>query len=397
MNILIENVNVLDVKNKKIINNIDVLVKEDKIAAIGKDLSAPDCFIINGLNKTLIPGMIDAHVHLGSSCTVDFMERMKDPGEVVALRAISNAEKTLKAGVTGVRNAGEKNHIDTFVRDSIEKGENLGPTIIACGRGISIVGGHGYPGIRTINGEDDARGAVREHVEAKVNQIKVIASGGVLTKGTIIGLSQMTMNEMKAITSEAKAFGLTTMAHAHGTQAIRNCIEAKIDSIEHCSLPDEESLRLMAEKGIFMVPTFAASEMIERNGTKAGFAEEVIKKSQLIKEDKKRLFKLALDIGVNIAMGTDAGSPLNYHGENAVEIELMVKYGMKPMDALIAATYNGARVCRIDNFVGSIEVDKIADLVLINGNPIDDVKILQNQDNILMVLKKGKIVKYGKN
>ncbi len=395
MSILIKSTNLLDVKNKKLVDNLDVLIDGEKIIRIGEFISIGESFVIDGSNKTLIPGLIDVHVHLGSSCTVDFMNKMKDPTEVVTLRAVSNARKTLITGITTVRNAGEKNHLDTFVRDSIAMGENIGPTIIASGRGISIVGGHGYPGIRRVSGPDDARLAVREHVEANVDQIKIIASGGVLTKGSAIGLSQMTMEEMEAVTSEARAFRLPTLAHAHGTQAIKNCIEAGIDTIEHCSLPSEESLRLMAEKEIFMIPTFAASEMILRNGKNMDFSQDTIRKSETIKEDKKRLFKLALEMGVNIAMGTDAGSPLNYHGSNAVELEFMVEYGMEPIDALIAGTYNGARVCRIDDVVGSIEEGKFADLVLVNGNPIKNIKILQATENIDMVMKKGEIVKHG--
>lgn len=389
----LKNVRVIDVANKKTIENAHVVINGAYIEKVSTEpLNNVDGTSLDLTGKTLLPGLVDAHVHLSGNARPDVLERFRDPEAVVALRAASNARITLEAGITMVRNLGEKAYADVHLARSIEMKESVGPRVITAGRGISIVGGHGTPVIREVSGADDARLAVREHVKAGVDQIKVIASGGVLTAGTVPGASQMTMEELKAIVDEAKTHFKPTSAHAHGTQAIRNCIEAGIDSIEHCSLPDEESLELMAEKGIFMVPTFTSGEMILRYGKEAGIREEVIEKSKRMAEEHKKRFYQAVTKGVKVAMGTDVSTPYNEHGENAVELELMVDAGMSPMDAIVASTRHGAEVCGMADKTGTIAAGMYADLLVVDGDPLSDITILQNKENFHLIMKEGDVV-----
>lgn len=393
MKLLLTNIRIIDGRNPQPIDQAHVVIHGSRIEWIGHEL--PEGFegtTIDCTGKTLMPGMIDTHVHLSGNCKPDLLERFTDPDAVVTMRAVHNARTTLLAGFTMVRNVGEKSYIDVHLAKSIASGETFGPRVITCGRGISIVGGHGTPAIREISGADDARLAVREHIKAGVDQIKIIASGGVLSRGTVPGAHQMTMDEMKAITDEAKAFFRRTCAHAHGTQAIRNCIEAGIDSIEHCSLPDDESLEKMVEKGTFLVPTFVSGEMINRHGLEAGIRAEVVDKSKRMAEEKKERFQRALQVGVRIAMGTDVSTPYNEHGKNALELQLMVDCGMKPMDAIISTTYNAAACCALEQETGSVEIGKLADLIVLPGDPLKDISLLQRSSEFDLILKEGEVV-----
>ncbi|MFM1654320.1 amidohydrolase family protein [Brevibacillus sp. B_LB10_24] len=393
MKLYVKNVRVIDGISPKPLENRHVVINGTMIETVSdKPIEDFDGTVWDGTGKTLLPGLVDSHVHLSGNGLPDVLERFTDPEAVVTLRAAANARKTLEAGITMVRNVGEKAYIDVHLARSIEAKETIGPRVITCGRGISILGGHGTPVIREVCGADDARLAVREHIKAGVDQIKVIASGGVLSKGTYVGAHQMTMDELRAITDEARTHFRRTCAHAHGAQAIRNCIEAGINTIEHCSLPDEESMELMAQKGIYMIPTFASSEMILRYGKEAGIRDEVIEKSKRVDEEHKERFRQAIAKGVKVAMGTDASTPYNFNGENAMELALMVDAGMTPMDAIIASTRNGAIVCEREHVTGTIEAGKFADLLVVEGDPLTHISLLQNKTNFHLIMKEGEVV-----
>jgi len=291
-----------------------------------------------------------------------------------------------------VRNLGEKSYIDVHLSNSIEEKESLGPRIITCGRGISILGGHGTPAIRRVSGADDARLAVREHVNAGVDQIKIIASGGILTQGSPVGASQMTEKELYAISDEAKAHFKPICAHAHGNESIKNCIDIGVASIEHCSLGDEDTFEKMAEYDIYMVPTFSSGEMIIKHGKQLGIDKEIIEKTKKIEEEKYEKFRCALKKKVKVAMGTDASTPYNNHGNNAQELNLMVEAGMSPIEAIIATTYNAAKLCGMEGNTGVIEEGKYADLLITESNPLKEINSLQDKKNIFMLFKEGDCV-----
>lgn len=351
----------------------------------------PGDVVIDLGGARVLPGLIDAHIHLGSDCTPNLFDAMAGPPALVALRAAMNARRTLEAGFTSIRNVGECNYMDVHLRDAIEAGYVVGPRVVTCGLGIAIIGGHGHPGSWTVAGPEDCRKAVREHLANRVDQIKAIGTGGVLSKGKRPGASQLTFEELKVIADEAHRAGLMCCVHAHGTQGIREALLAGFDSIEHASLPDEECIQLFLDTGAYLVPTFAAGERIKAHAER--LSPEVLSKSLQMAEEKARRFRWAVEAGVkSIALGTDAGSPFNYHGENAQEFVLMVHHGMSPRDAIRAGTEVAAACIGLGDQVGSITPGKWADLVVVDGNPLEDIAVLTHREKIKLVFKGGEIV-----
>ncbi len=212
-----------------------------------------------------------------------------------------------------------------------------------------------------------------------------------MSQGDEPGSAQLSEEEMRVAVMEAHKAGKKSAAHAQGTQGIKNAIKAGIDSIEHGIFLDEESIQMMKEKGVFLVPTLSAVFNIKKNGKEAGIPEYAVKKVEKIMERHLESFKKAYEAGVKIAMGTDAATPFNRHGENAQELELMVKAGMKPVDAIVAATKGGAELLGMDHMIGTLEAEKEADIIAVEGNPLENVSLLKD---VKFVMKAGKIYKF---
>ncbi len=373
-----------------------VLVKGDRIAAVNdaKQLAAPRGAIrIDGRGLTLLPGLMDCHVHLCLGGDADVVQTIQqDDPSLTLLKASRHARRTLEAGFTTVRDVGFRDHSIFHLKHAIESGLLPGPRISAAGRAICVPNGHARFIGQEAEGADAVVAAVHEQIRAGAEVVKFIASGGVLTPGTSPDSAQMTPDELAAGMAAARRAGRRVAAHAHSAQGMKNAVRAGAHSIEHATLMDEEAAALMKTHGTVMVPTLSALATTAGCGLACGVPETAVAKAKAMLTRHKSSFKMAHRAGIAIAMGTDAGTPLNFHGENAQELERMVALGMTPMDALVASTSTAARLIGIDDQVGAIEAGKLADLVLVRGNPLSRIALLQDRERIVGVMQAGKFV-----
>lgn len=383
------------VGNGKVLEHATVLVEDDKIVSISDTASEldKDTHKIPIGDATLFPGFIDCHVHLVMSGSPDPIGALANESAVVTtIKAVKNAQKTLEAGITTVRDLGGKDGIDLELKKAIESGLITGPRVLAAGRLICMTGGHGWPIGREADGPDDVRRAAREQIKAGADIVKFMATGGVLTAAVEPGSAQLTYEEMKAGIEEAHKAGKKTATHAMGSQGILDALHAGIDSIEHGIYLTDEIISFMKENSVFFVPTIAAMYHIGKMGIAAGIPAWAVEKNNIVAPYHKESVKKAHKASVAIAMGTDAGTPFNFHGKNLMEIPLLVRHGLSPMEALMAATSTASQVLGLENIIGTIEPGKIADLVLVKNNPLEDINILNESDAIARVMKGGKFI-----
>lgn len=341
---------------------------------------------IDGSGLSILPGLIDAHVHLGMDCSPDPFKKIATDREAdTAFIAYDQGQKFLKAGITTVRNLGTKNNVDIAYRDAVKNGTVLGPRVYAAGQPIAMTGGHGYPMAIEADGVDEIRKASRKQIKIGADLLKLMATGGVLTKGNDPGAPQLSIDELKAACKEASHASKTTAAHAIGLEGVKNAIKAGVTTIEHGYYLDDEAVEMMVKNGTYLVPTLLAPTLILKHSEV--IPKHMIKKIEIIEQEHRQSFRRALKKGVKVAVGTDAGTPFNYPGLIVDEMELMVTEGMSPLEVIHAATYVGAECLRIEKKVGTIEKGKWADLILVEGNPLEDVSTLKK---IRQVFKEGK-------
>lgn len=374
-----------------------VIVREHTIATAGpsRTTSMPrGATRVNGRGLTLLPGLIDCHVHLcwrGEADVVKAVEQ-ETPIETL-LKASRSAGQTLEAGVTTVRDVGSRDHLIFALKKAIDNGLTPGPRIIGAGLAICMVGGHLRRVIaQEVEGVEQVRQVVRQQIVAGAEVIKVIASGGVLTPGTSPEQAQMTLDELSAAVDEAKRAGRKVAAHAHGASGMKNAIHAGVHSIEHATLMDEEAAGLFEKHAVYMVPTLSALATTGACRRGCGIPDDALEKAKAMTKRHQSSFRQAHQRGLLIAMGTDAGTPFNYHGDNAQELERMVAYGMSPMEAILTSTSAAARLIGIDDQVGTIEPGKQADIVFIEGNPLKKINLLRDRSRIVGVMKAGRFV-----
>jgi len=386
--------------NGKIIIGTGELIKKGMVAVDGNTITSvgpiqrfksskkDTVFDIPG--KTILPGLIDCHVHLCLDGSSDPMTSIaKESVPTITLKAAQHAKLTLEAGVTSIRDMGGKDYIDIAIRDGIELGFLQGPRMICSGRLICMTGGHGWQFGRETNGVDGVREAVREQLKMGVNFIKLIATGGVMTKGVDPGATQFTREELTAGVEEARKAGRRTATHAMGTEGIKNALWAGINSIEHGVFLDEEAIELMLEMDAYLVPTLSAPYQIIRGGIKGGVPRFAVEKSKSVMKNHLQSVRRAYKSKIPIAMGTDAGTPFNHHGENLKEMELLVKVGLTPMEAIVATTQTASKVLGLEKKIGTLEKGKVADLIVVEGDPLKDITILQKKEKIVAVMKDG--------
>ncbi|OGP71488.1 MAG: hypothetical protein A2W09_05355 [Deltaproteobacteria bacterium RBG_16_50_11] len=374
-----------------------VFIHHDLITYVGPAKSSRSSktdttFDLSG--RTLLPGLIDAHVHLcldGSPDPMTSLSRNSIPQ--LTLKAAQHARQTLAAGVTTVRDMGGRDYVDLAIRDEIESGLLEGPRMICSGKLVCMTGGHGWQFGREANGTDEVREAVREQLKAGVNFVKLMATGGVMTKGVDPGATQFTLEELIAGVEEARKAGRRTATHAQGTEGIKNSLWAGVSSIEHGFFLDDEAIELMLEMNAYLVPTLCAPHHIIRGGVKGGVPRFAVEKSKSVMKSHFQSVRRAHKSKVPIAMGTDAGTPFNCHGENLKEMELLVKTGLTPMEAIVATTLTAAKVLGLEKKIGTLEKGKLADLVVIDGNPLKDIGLFQKKDKILAIMKEGQFYK----
>ncbi len=373
-----------------------LLVQDDRIAAIGDDreVTVPrGARVIDARGMTVLPGLIDCHVHLCLGGDADVLRaiREEDPA-LTLLKAARSARTTLESGFTTVRDLGFRDHSIFSLRQAIQDGLLPGPRILAAGLVVCMTGGHARFIGREADGPVEVVAAVREQLARGAEVIKFIASGGVLTPGTSPESAQMTPEELGAGMAEARRAGRRVAAHAHGAEGMKNAIRAGAHSIEHATLMDDEAAALMREQGVFMVPTLSAIARTADCGLNCGIPETTVHKARTMRARHEASFKKAHRSGIPIALGTDAGTPFNHHGENAQELDRMVALGMSPMEAIVAATASAARLLGIEHLVGTIEVGKQADLLIVDGNPLKKISLLRDRDRIVGVIQAGRFV-----
>ncbi len=391
-------------KNGNVIIGNGKVIEKGTVAVIGKEFifvgptkklrtSGKDTiFDVSG--KTILPGLIDCHVHLCLDGSPDPMTSIaKESVSTITLKAAQHARLTLEAGVTTIRDMGGKDYIDIAIRDGIESGLLQGPRMACSGRAICMTGGHGWQFGREADGVDGVREATREQLRAGASLIKMMATGGVLTKGVDPGSAQFTLEELMAGVEEARKAGRRTATHAMGSDGIKNALWAGINSIEHGVYLDEEAMELMLETKAYLVPTLSAPYHIIKAGTKKGVPAFAVEKSKSVAKTHFRSVRKAHQAGVPIAMGTDAGTPFNLHGENLKEMELLIKTGFTPMEAIVAATQTGSEVLGLEKKMGTLEKGKLADLIIVNGDPLKDISIFQKKEKIIAILKEGHLYK----
>lgn len=379
-----------------VLDQATVLVRGSKIAAVGssRTITIPNGSIrIDGRGLTIIPGLIDCHVHLclGGEPDVVGTVESENPSYTL-LKSAQHAKMTIEAGFTTVRDVGSRDHSIFTLTRAIESGILPGPRIVGAGLAICMIGGHARFIGQEVEGAEQVRRAVDAQIAAGARVIKVIASGGVLTPGTSPDQAQMTMEELSAAVDAARRAEKKVAAHAHGASGMKNAIHAGVHSIEHATFLDDEAGELMRRHGIYMVPTLSALATTAASRAGCGVPESTLDKAKSMTTRHQASFKKAHRSGILIAMGTDAGTPFNYHGDNAQELDRMVALGMTPMEAIVASTAAGARLIGIQNSVGTLTKGMQADLVVIDGNPLRRIELLRDRSRIMGVMQAGKFV-----
>ena len=391
----------IDVENGKLISNAVVVIEDDTIVAAGearKVTFSKDTKIIELGDYTLLPGLMDMHVHLTSDATKHGYKRLADSLPRVTLTGVKHAEATLMAGFTTVRNVGAPGFADVALRDAINDGDITGPRMFVAGPSLGVTGGHcdnnllPYEYHTVSEGVAAGPWAVREKVRRNIKYgatvIKFCGTGGVLSKGTKVGVQQYTFEEMQALVDEAHMRGLTVATHAHGTDGIKTAIKAGVDSVEHVSLLDDEAIKLALKHGTYFSMDIYVTEYILSEGAKAGILEESLAKERIVGQRQRDNFAKAVKAGVKMVFGSDAG--VYPHGDNGKQFARMVKFGMTPMQAIQASTINAATLLKQQEVLGSVSEGKKADIVGVKGNPLDDISLLEN---VGLVVKDGQIVK----
>ena len=391
----------IDVANGKVVNQAAVIVTDNIITASGrlKDLTVPnEATRIDLGNATLMPGLMDMHVHLTSDATRHGYKRLEVSLPRAAITGVKHAKATLDAGFTTVRNVGAPGFADVALRDAINAGDVVGPRMFVAGPSLGVTGGHCDSNLLpyeydnysegVADGPWEVRKKVRRNIKYGATVIKFCATGGVLSKGTKVGAQQYTFEEMKALIDEAHLRGLTVATHAHGTNGIKAAIKAGVDSVEHVSLLDDEAIDLAKKNGTYFSMDIYVTEYILGEGEKAGILEESLNKERIVGKTQRENFEKAVKAGVNMVFGSDAG--VYPHGDNPKQFARMVKFGMTPIQAIQAATINPARLLKQEATLGSLEKGKLADIVAVPGNPLDDMSLMEK---VGFVMKDGQIVK----
>ena len=389
----------LDVRRGVMVENAVVIVEGETIREVARAVPAGAAVIDLG-DVTLLPGLFDLHVHLDIGRSVDALPPLGadyyEPGPIDrAFEATRNARATLMAGFTSVRSCGSNDFIDVALRRAIERGTVVGPRITPSGYQISMTGGHGdnvgfpegvyelTPKQGVADGPEQLLFAVRYQIKHGAEVIKLMATAGVLSNERTATARQFSDEELRTVVEEAKRHGIRVAAHAHGTEGIIAAVRAGVDSIEHGSMLDDEGIRLMKEHGTWLVPTLYVASPQTRKNKPASIQDKAAAMDAAVSKS----FRAALAAGVKIAFGTDAG--VYPHGRNAGEFAELVSHGMTPLEAILSATIHAAELLGVTDR-GAIEAGQLADLIAVAGNPLENVRTLEN---VLFVMKGGVVVK----
>jgi imidazolonepropionase-like amidohydrolase len=389
----------LDVKSGRLLTNQQIVIEGDKIVSVGPATAAPaGAKVINLPNSTVLPGLIDAHTHLTFENTKLGYEQLGVSVPREALTGAKNAKITLEAGFTTVRNVGARGFTDVALRDAINDGDVPGPRMLVSGPALGITGGHcdenllpsefHYSAEGVADGVPAVQHKVRENIKYGADLIKICATGGVMSKGDDPNASQYTLEEMKAIVADAHRLGRKVAAHAHGAQGVAWASEAGVDSVEHGHLMDDNAIAVLKKNGTYLVPTLYLTEWWSENMEKMHAPDYLAAKMKMVSAAAEKNAQKAMRAGVKIALGTDAA--VYPHGLNAHELAVYVKLGMTPLQAIQSATVTDAELLGWPDKVGSIEPGKWADIIAVDGDPLQDITTLQH---VKFVMKGGQVFK----
>ena len=387
--LIIKGANLLDVMTGELVKDHVVLVNDGRIARISPTRSADlpaGVDVIDLQGHTLLPGLIDMHVHLTSGGGYHGYESLRLTDERRAILGVVHAETTLMAGFTTVRNVGAGSFGDVALRDAINDGDIPGPRMLVSGPPIGITGGHcsdnnllppeyGITGEGVADGPWAARTAVRRNIKYGADLIKTCSTGGVMSKGTKVGAPQYTVEELTALVDEAHSRGLKVASHAHGAEGIINALIAGADTIEHASFIDDEGIALSIERDAALSMDIYVTEYILGEGASAGILEESLEKERKTGATQRSNFTKAVNAGATIVFGSDAG--VYPHGQNAKQFSRMTRFGMTPLQAIQSATITAAEVLGLEYDVGKITAGYAADFVAVKGNPLENIELLE--------------------
>jgi imidazolonepropionase-like amidohydrolase len=393
----------IDVLAGRVVERPQILITDERIFSVGRqgDPVPADAKRVDLGTRTLLPGLIDMHVHLTSDPLYSGYRELQFTDAFWMTVGVANARRTLESGFTTVRNVGSSNYDDVGLKQGIEKGYIEGPRIVPATYAIGSTGGHcdatefppsiTSPSTQIANSPDGYRALVRTVHKYGAEIIKVCMTGGVLSKGDSVGAQQLSFEEIKAIVDEAHRLGLRVAVHAHGTAGINDALRAGVDTVEHASLADSESFALAKKHAAWLDMDIYNDDYILAEGEKNGVFPESLAKEKVIGRKQRENFRAAHAAGVKMLFGTDAG--VYPHGQNARQFAKMVEWGMTPMEAIQAATRNAAEALDRTADVGAIAPGRYADLIAVEGDPLSDIRVLES---VAVVMKGGQIVKGGR-
>jgi len=400
--------NLIDGRGGDPVENGIVVIKNNYIEAVGTidSTNIPEgSRIIDTTGKTVMPGLIEAHIHLFGIKSMDLMEYFIDPSELRAMRVVLNAWKLVDSGFTTARECGSPNGL--FLKTAIEEESIIGPRILACGGIISQTGGYGqfFPSTLPIDweeqkgptqfadGVEECRKIVRNKLRAGADFIKIASTGGVMMENDHPETSRFTAEELKVIVDEAHNSGAKVACQIQGTQQwIEDLLSVGVDTLEHGYYLEDDVIEKIAEQGTYLMPTLAIAEAIVRHGSSSGLPEAMVSELREARDRSQRVsFEKACKAGIKIGCGSNyAYDPFAPIGENARELELQIDGGRSPMDVLVSATKINAEALGIDDKLGTLEAGKLADIIVVDGDPIKDITVLQDATNIVKVYKEGR-------
>ena len=395
----------IDGINDRVLKNASIVVGDDgRIKSISSGFKNSNGYEYIDLRDYMVmPGLMDMHVHFGQQNTSKADKPEKVEKEYSAIAAVKHARMTLDGGFTTVRQVGDSGFIAISLRDAITNGDAIGPRIFAAGKSLATTGGHAdptngrafgdyvYPDPESgvVNGPYEVFAGVRQRYKDGADGIKITVTGGVMSLAKSGDNPQFTQEEANAVVQAAKDYGFWVAVHAHGAEGMKRAIRAGVDSIEHGTYMDDEAMDLMIQNGTYLVPTISAGEYVAEMSLIDGFFPEIVRpKARAVGPQIGGTFGKAYNRGVNIAFGTDVG--VQAHGTNWKEFVYMVQYGMPMMKAIQSATMETAKLLRIEEDLGSLEVGKIADIIAIDGNPLEDPSLMKN---VVFVMKEGEVFK----
>ncbi|KRA74668.1 Xaa-Pro dipeptidase [Caulobacter sp. Root656] len=389
----------LDVATGKYLDKPQVVITDGRISAVGKagDAVPAGATVVDLPDATLLPGLIDMHVHLDSVAEIGGYNGLQYSDAFWSVVQTANAKRTLEAGFTTVRNVGSENFDDVGLREAIDEGYVPGPRIVTATYAVGATGGHcdqtffppsmNQKSPYNVDSPDEGRKVVRTLKKYGAQVIKICATGGVFSHGDEPGQQQLTLAEMQAIVDEAHMAGLKVAAHAHGAAGIKDAIRAGVDTIEHASLVDDEGIKLAIQKGAYFSMDIYNTDYTQAEGARNGVLEDNLRKDRDIGEVQRENFRKALKAGVKMIYGTDAG--VYPHGTNGKQFAVMVRYGATPLQAIQAATLTAAQALGRDKDVGQVAVGRYGDLIGVFGDPLEDITTLEEP---VFVMKGGAVV-----